>query len=84
MCRDIAGPGDLEIVIDSEINQKEKDKDRIVSLTCAKTIKMKNNKDELTSKAETESQIQKTKLPKGLPKGRKQGEGQTRSMGLIH
>ena len=62
MCRDIAGPGDLEIVIDSEINQKEKDKDRIVSLTCAKTIKMKNNKDELTSKAETESQIQKTNL----------------------
>ena len=45
MCRDIAGPGDLEIVIDSEINQKEKDKDRIVSLTCAKTIKMKNNKE---------------------------------------
>ena len=50
---------DLEIVIQSEVSQKEKDKYRITSLICGI---QKNDTDELICKAEIESQMQKTNL----------------------
>ena len=49
---------DLEIDIQSEISQKEKNK-YIISLTCGI---QKNGTDELICKAEMESQRQKTNL----------------------
>ena len=50
---------DLEIVIQSEVSQKEKDKYHIISLICGI---QKKCTDELICKAEIESQIQKTNL----------------------
>ena len=47
---------DLQIVIQSEVSQKEKDKYRTISLICRI---QKNGTDELICKAETESQMQK-------------------------
>ena len=55
---------DLEIVIQSEISQKEKDKYRIISLLCGI---QKNGTDEFICKAEIELQMQKTNL--WLPRG---------------
>ena len=46
---------DLEIVIQSEVSQKEKNKYRIILLICGI---WKNGTDELNCKAETKSQIE--------------------------
>ena len=56
---------DLEAVIQSEVNQKEKNKYHIISLICGIE---KNDTDELICKAEIEAQTQKTNL--WLPKGK--------------
>ena len=48
---------DLEAVIQSEVGQKEKNKYRIISLTCGI---QKNDTDELTCKAEIETQMWRT------------------------
>ena len=45
---------DLEIIIQSEVNQKEKNKYHIISLICEI---QKNSADELTCKAEIETQM---------------------------
>ena len=45
---------DLEIIIQSEVNQKEKNKYHIISLICEI---QKNGADELTCKAEIETQM---------------------------
>ena len=45
---------DLEIVIPSEVSQKEKNKYHIISLICGI---WKNGRDELNFKAERESQM---------------------------
>ena len=45
---------DLQIVIQSEVSQKEKNKYRIISLICGI---QKNGTDELIGKAEIESQM---------------------------
>ena len=50
---------DLEVVIQSEVSQKEKDMYRIISLICGI---QKNGTDELVCKVEIESQMQKTNL----------------------
>ena len=55
---------DLEIAIQTEVSQKEKDKYRIISFICGI---QKNGTDELICKAEIESQMQKTNL--WLPTG---------------
>ena len=55
---------DLEIAILSEVSQKEKDNQRIISLICGIQI---NGSDELICKVEIESQMQKTNL--WLPRG---------------
>ena len=49
----------LEIVIKSEVSQKEKNKSRIISLSCEI---QKNGRDKLTCKEEFESQMQKTNI----------------------
>ena len=49
----------LEIVIQNEVSQKEKDKYLKISLICEI---QKNDTDELICKAEIESQMQKTNL----------------------
>ena len=67
---------DLEIVIHSEVSQKEKNKYHIILLTCGI---QKNGTDELICKAEIESQMQRTNL--WLPSG--EGEvGQIGRLGL--
>ena len=48
---------DLEIVIQSKVSQKEKEKYCIISLICEI---QKSGTDELTCRAEVESQMQKT------------------------
>ena len=45
---------DLEIVIQSEVSQKEKNKYHVISLICGI---LKNGTDELICKAETETQM---------------------------
>ena len=50
---------DLETVIKSEVSQKEKNKSRIISLSCEI---QKNGRDKLTCKEEFESQMQKTNI----------------------
>ena len=50
---------DLAIVIQTEVSQKEKNKYCIISLVCGI---QKNVSDELICKAETETQMQRTKL----------------------
>ena len=50
---------DLDIVIQSEVSQKEKNKYHIISLICGI---QKNGRDELICKAEIESQMQRTNL----------------------
>ena len=55
----------LEIDIQSEVSQKEKDKYRIILLICGI---QKNGTGELICKAEIESQMQKTNLQ--LPRGK--------------
>ena len=59
---------DLETVIQSEVNQKEKNKYRMLTHICGI---QKNGTDEPICKAETESQMQKTNL--WLPGGKPQG-----------
>ena len=59
----------LEIITLSEVRQKEKDKDHMLSLTCEI---LKNDTHELIYKTETDSQIQKANL--GLPKGKEGGD----------
>ena len=53
---------DLETVIQSEVSQKEKNKYRILSLICGI---QKNDTDELTCKAEIETDVENTKGGKG-------------------
>ena len=50
---------DLETVIQSEVHQKEKNKYRVFTHICGI---QKNGTDELTCKAEKESQMEKTNL----------------------
>ena len=61
---------DLEIVIQSEVSWKEKNKYRVIPLLCGI---QKNGTDELTGKAEIEAQMQRINLQ--LPRG--EGEGGT-------
>ena len=61
---------DLEIVIQSEVSQTEKDKYHMISLICEI---LKNDTNELIYKIEIDSQTQKTNL--WLPKGKGEGEG---------
>ena len=61
---------DLEIVILSEVSQKEKDKYHMISLISGI---LKNDTNGLIYKTETDSQTSKTNLR--LPKGRDGGEG---------
>ena len=58
---------DLEIIILSEVNQREKDKYCMISLICGISKKKNNDTNELFYKTETDSQTQKTNLwsPKG-------------------
>ena len=55
---------DLETVIQSEVNQKEKDKYHIISLTYGI---QKNGTDELICKVEIETQMQRTNV--WIPRG---------------
>ena len=68
---------DLEIIILSELSQLEKDKYHMISLVCG-ILKIKNDTNGLIYKIETNSQTLRTNLPKG--KG--DGEGKIRSLGL--
>ena len=67
---------DLEIIILSDISQREKDKHHTISLICEI---LKKNTDELTCRKETDSQTLKTNLR--LPKGTGYGEGWIGSLG---
>ena len=60
---------DLEMIIQSEVSQTEKDKYYMISLICGI---LKNDTNKLIYKTEIDSQTQKTNL--WLPKG-KGGEG---------
>ena len=59
---------DLETVIQSEVNQKEKNKYRILTYICRI---QKNGTDELVCKAEIETQMQRTNVwtPRGGERG---------------
>ena len=70
---------DLEIIILSDISQREKDKHHMISLICEI---LKKNTDELTCRKETDSQTLKTNLQ--LPKGTGYGEGWIGSLGLAY
>ena len=63
---------DLEIIILSEVSQREKDKYCMLSLIMWNLI-LKNDTNELIYKTETDLQILKTNL--WLPKGKHGGEG---------
>ena len=69
---------DLEIGIQSEVSQKEKDKHHLILLKCGI---QKNGRDELMCKAEIESQMQKTNL--WLPRGKGRG-GMNWRLGLTY
>ena len=62
---------DLEIIILSEVSQKEKDKYPMISLACGIC-----DTNETIYKTKIDSQTQKTNL--WLPKGQWQGEGSVR------
>ena len=63
---------DLEMIILSEVSQREKDKYCMLSLIMWNLI-LKNDTNELIYKTETDLQILKTNL--WLPKGKHGGEG---------
>ena len=67
---------ELEIIILSKVSQKEKDKYHMISLIC----RILNMTQVNFYEAETDSQTQRTNL--WLPKGREEGRGTNRSMGL--
>ena len=70
---------DLEIIIQSEVRQTERDKYMIADISTNEIYKKKSDTDELTYKTEIDSQTQKANLC--LPKG-KGGDGERDKFGI--
>ena len=68
---------DLEIMILSNVSQKEKEQ---VSYDIAYTLTLKYDTNELIQKTEIDSQTQQADL--WLPRGKEVGEGRNGSLGL--